>query len=105
MGWAQNFNDMVAGMSELSLPLVNVEVDIGLVNSENFVLGIITVSEYKDSTVQTDTYNCQVKYRGMLALVLPKKSFTIKLCDKCIDSFFIFSSLQSLSHVRLFATP
>ena len=80
-GWAQSYDDMVADMSELSLPLVNMEVEIGQVNSNNYVPGKIYLSEYKDNTVETTSYNCQVRYRGMLALTNPKKSFNVKLVD------------------------
>ncbi|MBR5639718.1 MAG: CotH kinase family protein [Muribaculaceae bacterium] len=82
MGWSQNFNEMLAGMSELSLPLINVEVDISLVTSNHYVPGNISLAEYKDNTVDTISYNCLVKYRGMLALTNHKKSFNIKLVDE-----------------------
>ena len=82
LGWSQNFHKMVAGMNELSLPLINVEVDINSVSNEYFVPGHITIAEYKDSTVETNSYNCQLRYRGMLALTLPKKAFSVKLVDE-----------------------
>lgn len=82
MGWAQSFTEMAAAISELSLPLVNVEVDIDSVNSNYFVPGDITIAEYKDNKVEFSSYNCQVRHRGMLALSLPKKSFSIKLVDE-----------------------
>ena len=82
IGWTQNYADMVAGMNELSLPLINVVVDINLVTSNYYVPGYISLVEYKDSTIETSSYNCQVKYRGMLALTNHKKSFNIKLVDE-----------------------
>ena len=81
LGWAQNLDDMVAGMSELSLPLINLEVDINSVSSEYYTTGEISLFEYKDSTVETSNYNCLVRYRGMLALTNHKKSFNVKLVD------------------------
>lgn len=82
MGWGQNFNDMVAGMSELSLPLVNVEVEIDSVNDNLYLPGTITIIEYKDNTVQQNSYDCEVKYRGKTALLFTKKSFNVKLIDE-----------------------
>ncbi len=82
MGWGQNFSEMVADMSELSLPLVNIEVEIDSVSKEHITPGKITLVEYKDNMVKLDTYDCQVKYRGMYALSLSKKSFNIKLVDE-----------------------
>lgn len=81
MGWSQNFDEMVAGMSELSLPLVNVEVEIDSVNHLRFVPGKFNLYEYKNGTVTPQTYNCQVRKRGKTALYLPKWSFAIKLVD------------------------
>ena len=82
LGWSQNFDEMVANMSELSLPLVNVEVEIDSVNSHHFTTGTISFWEYNDSTIVTNSYHCLVRYRGMMALSLPKKSFSIKLVDE-----------------------
>ena len=82
MGWTQDFDEMVAGMSEQSLPLVNVEVEIDSVSNLYFMPGRITFYEYKDFMVEINSYDCQVRYRGMLALSLPKKSFSIKLIDE-----------------------
>ncbi len=81
-GWSQSFNDMAAAMTEQSLPLVNVQVNINLVTSNYFVPGNITIAERNDSTVLFSSYHCQVRQRGMLALSLPKKSFSIKLVDE-----------------------
>ena len=61
MGWGQNFSEMVADMSELSLPLVNIEVEIDSVSKEHITPGKITLAEYKDNMVKLDSYDCQVK--------------------------------------------
>ncbi|MBR5639717.1 MAG: CotH kinase family protein [Muribaculaceae bacterium] len=82
VGWSQSFNEMVANMSEKSLPLVNVDVEIDSVSNKYFFPGTITLSEYNDSIAAVSTYNCLVRHRGMLALSLPKKSFSIKLVDE-----------------------
>ena len=82
LGWSQSFDEMFAGMSELSLPLVNIQGEIDSVSTEYFVQGNITVAEYKDNTNEVNTYNCLVRYRGMLALTLPKKAFSVKLINE-----------------------
>lgn len=82
MGWTQDFDEMVAGMSEQSLPLVNVEVEIDSVSNLCFVPGMFTIYEYKNGAVEAQTYNCQVRKRGKTALKLPKWSFAIKLVDE-----------------------
>ena len=82
LGWSQDFDEMVACMSDKSLPLINVEVEIDSVSNEYFTPGRITLIEYKDSATQLNSYNCLVRHRGMLALSLPKKSFSIKLVDE-----------------------
>ena len=81
VAWGQDFAHMVATMTSKSLPLVNIEAVTGSVNSTSYEAGSITLSEYKDGTVETTTYSCQLKYRGNYALNLPKKSFNIKLVD------------------------
>lgn len=82
LGWGQNFDQMVAEMNDKSVPLVNIEVEIDSVNSTDYLLGRFTLSEYKDNAVETNSYYCQVRYRGNFALNLPKKSFNIKLVDE-----------------------
>ena len=81
LAWSQDFNEMVTGMSELSLPLVNVEVELDSVSFRYFVPGRFTLYEYKDGAVTPSTYNCLVRQRGKTALFLPKWSFAIKLVD------------------------
>lgn len=81
MAWGQSFDEMAAAMNELSLPLVNLEVEIDSVNKYNYTLGSMTLIEYKDGIVKLDTFNCQVKYRGGSALLFSKKPFNIKLVD------------------------
>ncbi len=82
MAWGQSFDEMAAAMNELSLPLVNLEVEIDSVNKYNYTLGSMTLIEYKDGMVKLDTFNCQVKYRGGSALLFSKKPFNIKLVDE-----------------------
>lgn len=48
LAWSQDFDEMVTGMSELSLPLVNVEVELDSVSFRYFVPGTFTLYEYKD---------------------------------------------------------
>ena len=80
-GWSQSFDNMVSGMSDKSLPLVNVEVEIDSVSFMYFIPGKFTLFEYKDGAVTNQTYNCLVRQRGKTALFLPKLSFAIKLVD------------------------
>lgn len=80
LGWSQNYDEMIAGMNEQSLPLVNIEIDSA--NSEIFMPGRITISEYKNNAVETSSYICEARYRGNFALTLPKKSFNVKLLDE-----------------------
>lgn len=82
LGLSQSFSNMVADMNELSLPLVNIEVEIDSVSNEYFVPGNITIVEYNDTALITNSYNCLLRYRGMLALTLPKKAFSVKLVDE-----------------------
>ena len=82
MAWGQNFDEMAAAMSELSLPLVNLEVEIDSVDKYHYTPGTMTLIEYKDGTAKLDTFNCQVKYRGGSALLFSKKPFNIKLVDE-----------------------
>ena len=79
-GFAITFDEMLSTMNELSLPLVNIEVNIDTVSYFHFVPGTFTLTEFNDS-VTTHTYNCLVRHRGKTAIFLPKKSFAIKLVD------------------------
>ena len=81
-GWSQNFDDMVACMSDKSLPLVNVEVDIDSVGFLYFMPGRFTLFEHKDGATTSQTYSCLVRQRGKTALFLQKWSFAIKLVDE-----------------------
>ena len=82
LAWSQNFDEMVAGMNEFSLPMVNVEVDIDSVSHLYFLPGKFTLCEYKNGAVTSQTFYCQVRKRGLTALTLPKWSFAIKLVDE-----------------------
>ena len=82
LGWAQSFDDMVAGMSEQSLPLVNIEVEIDSVGYTDFFPGTFTLVEYIDGAATFQTYNCLVRQRGKTALFMPKWSFAIKFVDE-----------------------
>ena len=82
LAWAQDFEQMVANMSEQSLPLVNIEVEIDSVGYLYFVPGQFTLVEFKDGAITSQTFNCQVRQRGKTALFLPKWSFAIKLVDE-----------------------
>lgn len=81
IGWGQSFYKMVAGMSELSLPLVNLKVAIDSVDKDHYTPATFTLAEYKDHMAELNTYDCQLKYRGRYSLSLSKKSFNIKLVD------------------------
>jgi hypothetical protein len=80
--FALTFDEMVASMTSLSLPQVNVEIYADTVSFQYFVPGKITIAEYNDSSVTTTDYNCLIRQRGKTALFLPKLSYAIKLVDE-----------------------
>lgn len=81
---------MCTNLSDASLPLVNLDVNISQVNSTAYTPAQITLT---DPLCRTDGnrqnhYRCKVKYRGSSSLSYQKKSFAIKLVtenDSALD--------------------
>lgn len=87
MGYSQapSFKQMIKRLNANSLPLVNLTVNTGRLNSTGFVNGEIEIADYKKRTEpssQTVKYLCKIRYRGASALKYDKKSFAVKLLDK-----------------------
>ncbi len=82
LGWSQSLSKMLASMSDKSLPLINVEVEIDSVGQVYFFPGKFTLYEYINGKMKTQHYNCLVRQRGKTALFLPKWSFAIKFVDE-----------------------
>lgn len=78
------FESMKAQLSEKSLPLVNLTVDIDQVSKSVYTDARMEIADPLKRTDQervTTTFTCRVKYRGSHALKYDKKSFAIKLTD------------------------
>lgn len=71
-------------LTEKSLPLVNITVDIGSVTKPNYTNATIEIADplaRTDGNVVT-TFNCKIKYRGATSMRYNKKSFNLKLLDE-----------------------
>ena len=71
-------------LTEKSLPLVNITVDIGSVTKPNYTKATIEIADplaRTDGNVVT-TFNCKIKYRGATSMRYNKKSFNLKLLDE-----------------------
>lgn len=73
------FDEMVDNLTPQSLPLIHLESDADSTNHDYFVDGHITIAQYGRDLVQ---HNCLIRRRGKTALLLPKKSYAIKLVDE-----------------------
>ncbi len=77
-----SFDNAVAAMSDVSLPLVNLDIDLDGVNDAGYTGGKITIIErVVDSVVRLDTLQsaCLLKVRGASAKKYDKKSYSLKL--------------------------
>lgn len=79
---AQSFETILGEMNEKSLPQVNLEVPLNQMDRVKYTPGKITIAQFGDSTVETEVYNCLLRYRGMSAYWLAKKAFAVKLVDE-----------------------
>lgn len=78
-----DYETLKSQLTEISLPLVNITVDLATVSRETYVPASI---ELADPLTRTNgdfvtTYNCKIKYRGTSSYWMNKKSFGIKLLD------------------------
>lgn len=80
---ASDFESLKNQLSDSSLPLVNITVDLDNVSRESYTNASI---EIVDPLMRTDgnvstMLSCKVKYRGTYSSYLNKKSFAVKLLD------------------------
>ena len=81
---SSQYEQMVSQLSEKSLPLVNLEVDIEAVNRANYVPGTIEITDYQRRTDEDSLsvrFLCLLRHRGESTLKYDKKSFAVKLID------------------------
>ena len=80
---ASDFESLKNQLSDSSLPLVNITVDLDNVSLDAYTGASI---EIVDPMMRTDgnvisVFACKVKYRGKYSSYLNKKSFAVKLLD------------------------
>ena len=82
--WSTNYTEMRDLINEKSLPLVNIKVDYGALNTESFINGEIEIADYLKRTEGQEIvkYKCKLRIRGVWASTLEKKSFAVKLTDQ-----------------------
>ena len=78
------YESMKAQMTEKSIPLVNITVDVDKLNSSTYINGTIEISDMQKRTEgqQTAFYDCTLRYRGASSLAYDKKSLNLKLTDE-----------------------
>ena len=88
------YDQMKETLSENSLPLVNIIVDIETVNRTDYVAGEIEIADYQHRTDQASTFvkfHCKYRIRGGAASAYEKKSFAAGFAiydstsDKCFN--------------------
>lgn len=81
---ATAFDDAVAAMDALSLPLVNLDIDLATVTDADYTQGGFTIVSYNSATNQLDTVSspCELKIRGGTAKYNKKKSYNLKFIDE-----------------------
>ena len=79
------FEQMKKGLSENSLPLVNMIVEIANVDKTSYVPGEIEIADFMrrtDASTDVVRYHCKYKIRGASSSHYEKKSFAVKLTDE-----------------------
>ena len=79
------FEQMRRELSENSLPLVNMIVDIENVPTSSYVPGEIEIADFMrrtDANTDVVRYHCQYRIRGGHTTLYEKKSFAVKLTDE-----------------------
>lgn len=77
------FDAAVQAMTGKSLPQVNLQFNLSQASWQAFVPGNITIARLNaGGQVETVAYDCRLRYRGMSAAFLMKKSFAVKLVDE-----------------------
>lgn len=69
-------------MNSMSLPQINVMLNLDSLSHKYFTTGAIVIAEHKGSEIVTSQYNCLVRHRGKTARQLPKISLSIKFVDQ-----------------------
>ena len=83
---AMSFNDWetaIAAMNEMSIPLINIDVNVITLNKEQYIPGKITIydTSKRINGEICNTFDCKIKFRGASALKYEKKSFAVKLLN------------------------
>lgn len=80
---AQTYEGLCDSLSDVSLPLVNLTVDIDKVSMEDYVTAQLDITDpqCRTNSQQTSHFRCKVKYRGASSLAYHKRSFAVKLTD------------------------
>lgn len=74
------FEEMKSSLTDESLPLVNINVNISNVSLRSYTAATIEVVDPQGRNGLADaTFNCKVKYRGAYSSNFDKKSFAVKL--------------------------
>ena len=79
-----DYIQMCSLMNEKSLPLINLTVDYGALNTESFINAKIEITDYQKRTEGKEyvEYDCKLRIRGVWASNLTKKSFALKFVDQ-----------------------
>ena len=83
---AMSFNDWetaIAAMNEMSIPLINIDVNVITLNKEQYIPGKITIydTSKRINGEICNTFDCKLKFRGASSLKYEKKSFAVKLLN------------------------
>ena len=83
---AMSFNDWetaIAAMNEMSIPLINIDVNVITLNKEQYIPGKITIydTSKRINGEICNTFDCKIKFRGASSLKYEKKSFAVKLLN------------------------
>ncbi len=75
-------------LTEKSLPIVNLSVNLSSVSKDNYTNATIEIADPQKRTDgnTVTTFNCKVKYRGASSINYNKKSFAVKLLDDSGES-------------------
>lgn len=79
-----DYETMKEKLSDVSIPLVNIVVEIDKVNKPDYTPATVEIADPLKRTdgKLTAEFNCKVKYRGASSLSYDKKSFAVKLLNE-----------------------
>ena len=78
------FEQMKSRLSEQSLPLVNLTVNLAQMDKNHYETGEIEIADYwrrTDSSAVSVRYHCKLRIRGNTSIFFDKKCFAVKLID------------------------